>query len=393
VVANVTDSNRHEDPIDLGDLSAEPRPERTSRSGREGLGSLLIVVALIAVLAMFAVAIVRIGGADGPTRDAASASTAHESRHETPNAFVVETVDEYVAPRPALPNDVIVDLATGRIDRLPASILRRAGSEADYQVSPNGKRIAFVGSAGRHDGLLFLAKLDGSQVHLAIDRSTPVTTPSWSPDGSEIVYVGADGGIFVLVVSSGTVRRVFHRRYPERVWLPSFGPDGTSIMFTCASHHGRRLGLWTVPSTGGQPERLMPDAAFGTYSPDGSTIAFHRIGGLGGGSWFPFGFHIKLMAADGGSAHDLGVHNPGCCTMAPGMDWDWTRPAWSPDGTRVAFQRFGRTPGDILAVNIGTKVSTAIGRGSYPTWLDDHTLIVEDYGPPVGGLIIQGGSR
>jgi len=388
VVTTVNDSNPlDEATLDLGDLSESPPPERPRRSGRGHLGSVLIGIALVAVLAMIATAVLRMVRAD---EDSATPHD-HAYQYETPNAFVVDTVDDYQPYAITMPNDVIVDLGTGHVEPLPASVRRRVGGAANYQPSPNGRQIAFEGSAGRHDHLLYLAKVDGSQVHLAIARSTAVSTPSWSLDGTQIVYVGADDAIFVLDVSSGTVRRVFHRSYPEKVWLPSFTPDGTSILFT--RRHGHRLGLWSIPATGGKPTLLRQDAAFGAYSPDGSTIAFHRIGGPDTGVWFPFDFRISLIASDGNHPRGLGVHNPGCCTMADGFEWDWTRPVWSPDGTKLVFQRFGQVPGDILVVDVDTHMSTAIGEGAYPTWFDDHSLIVEDYDPPAGGLIVEGGSR
>jgi Tol biopolymer transport system component len=56
------------------------------------------------------------------------------------------------------------------------------------------------------------------------------------------------------------------------------------------------------------------------WSPDGTRIAF--MGGPDG----PTEYDIWVMNADGS--------NPVQLTDSPGPDW-W--PAWSPDGTRIAF--------------------------------------------------------
>jgi tricorn protease len=86
--------------------------------------------------------------------------------------------------------------------------------------------------------------------------------------------------------------------------------------------------LWTVERAGGEAKRMPAPAGtsnnFPAYSPDGSQLAFSR---LMGGNWDVF-----VMPAAGGEARRLTFH--------PANDFVV---GWSPDGTRVLFYS-NRTP-------------------------------------------------
>lgn len=79
--------------------------------------------------------------------------------------------------------------------------------------------------------------------------------------------------------------------------------------------------IWTVPRQGGQAERLTEDAAeevMPAFSPDGSRIAFTRV--LGGNH------DVFVMPSQGGQASRL--------TYYPKLDWPVS---WTPDGSQVLF--------------------------------------------------------
>ncbi len=74
------------------------------------------------------------------------------------------------------------------------------------------------------------------------------------------------------------------------------------------------------------------------------------------------GFQIFVMNADGSGVTRL-THTNG----------SKVNPGWSPDGSRIVFQRFGLFGGDIHVMNADGTGNTTILRGSwsYPDWSPD----------------------
>jgi Tol biopolymer transport system component len=146
---------------------------------------------------------------------------------------------------------------------------------------------------------------------------------------------------------------------------PSFAPDGSTIVFHLP-RHARHIGpsgqvwdVWSVPVSGGVPVLVRRNAGFGTYSPDGETLAY-----LSPMSSDATGDALWLVDAGGGDPRAL---------VARGGLW-W--PTWSPDGTMIAY---GVGKDEIYVVDVATGESTKVADGAIAEWLDDHTLIVTPY--------------
>jgi Tol biopolymer transport system component len=102
------------------------------------------------------------------------------------------------------------------------------------------------------------------------------------------------------------------------------------------------------------------NAGFGTYSPDGHTIAYlsplSSANATGAGLW--------LVDAAGGE--------PRVLVEGKGIWW----PSWSPDGSRIAY---ALGTDDIYVVEVATGESTRVAEGATAEWFDGHTLIVAPY--------------
>jgi tricorn protease len=104
------------------------------------------------------------------------------------------------------------------------------------------------------------------------------TEPAFSPDGSLIAFTGEYDGnvdVFVMPAAGGVPRRLTY--HPGQDAAVGWTPDGKRVLFVSAravTNDGARL--YTLPvEGGGLPEELpLPIALEGSYSADGSHLAY-----------------------------------------------------------------------------------------------------------------------
>ena len=190
--------------------------------------------------------------------------------------------------------------------------------------SPDGGRLAFIGSARDGTSHLFVMNADGSgQTPLASrGGASPFLSPvpAWSPDGSRIAYTAriADrSGIFVINADGSGETRLTDPAGAGAAW----SPNGSKIAFV-GSVIGQGDAIYVVNADGSGLVRVAGDSDMGhgqrvlSWSPDGAKIAFE----LGG--------RVYLVNGDGTGLVQL--------TFGPYAYF----PTWSPDGSRIAyFQR------------------------------------------------------
>jgi Tol biopolymer transport system component len=230
---------------------------------------------------------------------------------------------------------------------------------------------------------LFTVNPDGSDfTQLLTERSTD---PDWSADGKKIAFTAIDrefAAFHIAVVNAdGTGRRAID---PPRVPLrddfqPTWSPDGTKIAFVREVPEGPfldRREIFVMTADGQDATRLsFRDPAAGdlaafepAWSPDGSRIAFTRT--VPSPSLITAD-DIFVMNADGTNVTRL-THNDTSIGQTN------SSPSWSPDGSRIAFfsSRDGRA-GIFTMRSDGTDVTRLSGgdRGREPAWSPDGTRI------------------
>jgi TolB protein len=119
--------------------------------------------------------------------------------------------------------------------------------------------------------------------------------------------------------------------------------------------------IWVMSSDGSGQHRLTRDGGFPAWSPDGSMIAYAPGGGPSGMSW------IAIMNPDGSGRRRL-PHTDG-----------GEYPSWSPDGERIAFNSNLSGEALMYVVDVhGSRVVdlSAVGEGGQVAWSRDGRSIL-----------------
>jgi len=220
-----------------------------------------------------------------------------------------------------------------------------SGPGYDYQPdwSPDGRYIAFASYAGDAIELRLLdLAIGGGKIKRITANGAVNVDPRWSPDGTWLAFVSTvyHGRWHIHTVAIrdgavGTIERLTEDhdsrlpRYYYSSWdhylSPTWSPDGSEIIFVSNRDHIHGTGgFWRMAARAGAPAREIryeettwkarPD-----WSPDGGRVVYSSYLG---GQWH----QLWLMTSDGGDPFPLTYG-----------DFDATAPRWSRDGKRIAY--------------------------------------------------------
>ncbi|MCJ7643301.1 MAG: LpqB family beta-propeller domain-containing protein, partial [Candidatus Aminicenantes bacterium] len=132
--------------------------------------------------------------------------------------------------------------------------------EFDFQPnwSPDGRTIVFWG-AGR--GGLWTIPTQGGSPQKIKSEAEEAQSPAWSPDGRWIACI-RQGGVTVMASDGGSVRQVTKGPTDQ---APSWSPDGRQLFFL--SPKAGELQIWSVPVEGGDPIQLTDERDLSGYAP------------------------------------------------------------------------------------------------------------------------------
>jgi TolB protein len=196
------------------------------------------------------------------------------------------------------------------------TLYKEKGAAAyDASWSPAGDVILFsVGHYFRSPGLpaaqIATIKPDGSGFRAIVDDGINNGFPSWSPDGTKIVYRRGKQLVIRTLADGKTTSLTDGSHYDN---FPQWAPNGSVILFTSDRNDGR-FELYTIQPDGTDLKRLtnVPGSnAHATWSPDGAWVVFTsgRKGfkdemALYDGAPQPYG-EMFAMRADGSDARQL----------------------------------------------------------------------------------------
>lgn len=244
------------------------------------------------------------------------------------------------------------------VDPPGGSLLQARATNAQIQERvPDGARIAFTGDMG----IVSVMGFDGGQYGAIGNQPIAGQYSSFSPDGTEIVFANDDGNIAVMN-SDGTNA---HKLTGDGVdTSPAWSPDGTKIAF--ASRRDGHWQIFTMDRNGSNQVNISNSHSNDIepgWSPDSRQIAFVRTPTFGQFS------DIWSMEQDGNAQTQLTVT----------IHANEGRPNWSPGGDAITFHtdRDGNQEIYVMKSSGGgqTRLTNDAAIDINPAWSPDGSMI------------------
>ena len=218
------------------------------------------------------------------------------------------------------------------------------------RFSPDGTRIAYLHD--RNGGAeIVVARADGTVPNVV--SPSPLYSAQyfeWAPDSRSVMLVTDGGAIerfdadkpgdpYILVPRSGVDGDPGIQAFNSLVAGLYRPPKGDQILYLESRNNNNSDDTLVVANADGSGARTLvddpriEDIISRSWSPDGTRIAFVAAPPDDLGS-----FHTWIVNADGSGLHRLLNDDD------PVTDRTDGNPAWSPDGTRIAMQRWYRHP-------------------------------------------------
>ena len=249
--------------------------------------------------------------------------------------------------------------------------------EAEAAFPGQNGRIAFDGyrDAGGGNSATEILTVSPGGGTKQLTSASGAGDPAFAPDGARIAYSGGftladrDNEIFVTSNSGEGRRALTNNTVPD--YEPAWSPDGDRIAFVRQDKvtvpgggPDWQVDVWTMNADGSGQKKLTNDLSYEgapSWSPNGSKIAFQRTG---------VGSDIWMMNADGTGQRRL-----------TGTLYAENDPDFSPDGSKLAFtsdRQYNKE--EVYTMNLDGTALTNVTNSRYvaegePAWSPDGAKV------------------
>jgi TolB protein len=198
---------------------------------------------------------------------------------------------------------------------------------------------------------LVISDYDGHSPHtLLAQKSNPIASPTWSPDGKEIAYVSYNGGrMAIYTVDIATGRKRLISNTPGINSSPDFAPNKNEIIAALSPKDSIQTNLYTINLSTRKRIAKLTGVGANTepaYSPNGQKIVF-----TSNKSSSP---QIYIMDSNGSHIHRL--------TKSGKQNYD---PSFMPNGKSIVYMNVSNYDSDsrIAILDLDTLTSTYLTNG------------------------------
>lgn len=245
---------------------------------------------------------------------------------------------------------------------------------------PKATAVVWPGINGQivftHHDTIYAVDPDGTDTAVLIDGFEIVLGLDLSADGSKIVFTGVPVGepssaLFIANIDGSGLERI-----PTPGLIvgpePDISPDNDRVVFKGASS---TFDLYIVELETATITRLTNDGLVEgepAWSPDGTSIAFSRTDTV-------FGPPRPGAPPTNLDIFTIGPDGDGLTRLTTSTDWDY-RPAWSPTGERLAWVRESLTTPDTDVWVMNSDGTNAANLTRSPSVFDDGPSFAPDGG-------------
>ena len=251
------------------------------------------------------------------------------------------------------------------------------GNDFNPAFSPDGKQIAFVSDRIDAPGVYTLAI--GSPEKIVSATKAKMAGPSWQPDGSHLFYnalTKLQSGLETVTVADGKTQ-ILTAPVEDVFPFPVSWFSADEYLYTADGLLKRRkLGSTSAQAIPFQAIITLPRTTYKRKTYDFNSTKPQPVLGIKGPTISPDGKQIAFAALGDVYVLTKGEKIPKPLTNGPAMD---VEPAWSPDGTKLAYVSDRNGTMDVWIRDLKTgqdKMLADMPEGlNFPTWSPDGSKV------------------